>query len=241
MTGFPSSIAAYWDRVFGELPVTDRGSVLCAISEDISVRRAVMMLTTSDGHSRAVLRPEVADRAGIADASLLPLEEVVELLRAAGVVLHDPDYLFYLPTDAPSRIDATHHVRQLTEADRSAFDIFYGSASEQDHEDAFVELDHWAVFGCFDGGRLVSAASLCLWEGGAIADLGVLTLSDARGRGHARDVVRSIASFARHQGLEPQYRCQTDNHASVALAKASGLSLVGTWIVAMENSEIPAS
>ncbi|MNW69357.1 hypothetical protein D3C74_483430 [compost metagenome] len=33
------------------------------------------------------------------------------------------------------------------------------------------------------------------------------------------------------RGLEPQYRCQLDNVASVALAAASGLALFGTWEV----------
>lgn len=68
------------------------------------------------------------------------------------------------------------------------------------------------------------------WEDNAqIADLGVLTLTPFRGKGHARKVVRSISKYARDQGYEPQYRCQLDNLASTALAKAAGLTLFGKW------------
>jgi hypothetical protein len=41
--------------------------------------------------------------------------------------------------------------------------------------------------------------------------------------------LRDVAVF------EPQYRCQLDNHASVALAKACGLTLFGKWVVAADR------
>ncbi|WP_201723527.1 MULTISPECIES: hypothetical protein [unclassified Ensifer] len=34
---------------------------------------------------------------------------------------------------------------------------------------------------------------------------------------------------AKATSLSPQYRCQLDNHASAALAKAAGLTLFGEW------------
>jgi predicted GNAT family acetyltransferase len=92
------------------------------------------------------------------------------------------------------------------------------------------------VFGCFDGDRLISAASAYPWESSRIADLGVLTLPDVRGKGYARAVVQAINWHSRHQGYEPQYRCQLDNHASVSLAKACGLTLFGEWVVASDAS-----
>ena len=103
-------------------------------------------------------------------------------------------------------------------------------------DDAYVELDHWAVFGSFDDGRLVCAASMYPWEDAPIADTGVLTLPSYRGKGHARKVVRAISRYACEQGYEPQYRCQTDNLASVALAKTAGLTLFGTWEVISPDS-----
>jgi len=73
-----------------------------------------------------------------------------------------------------------------------------------------------------------------LWSDSPIADLGVLTLPDARGKGMARAVVQAINTVSRQQGYEPQYRCQLDNHASVALAKSCGLMLFGQWTVATD-------
>jgi GNAT superfamily N-acetyltransferase len=82
------------------------------------------------------------------------------------------------------------------------------------------------VFGCFDGDRLISAASAYPWESSRIADLGVLTLPDVRGKGYARAVVQAINWHSRHQGYEPQYRCQLDNHASVSIRDMMG-SILG--------------
>ena len=48
--------------------------------------------------------------------------------------------------------------------------------------------------------------------------------------------MRAISRYACEQGYEPQYRCQTDNLASVALAKTAGLTLFGTWEVISPDS-----
>ncbi|PZU71456.1 MAG: GNAT family N-acetyltransferase [Brevundimonas sp.] len=193
-----------------------------------------MMLEQADGSLRLVVTPEIAQRAGIAELDGLAADDLKSCLGQAGVTLHDPDYLFYLSADVHVVEDPAKAPRKLTDADRTAFEIFYNAASEQDREDAWVELDHWAVFGCFDGGRLVCAASMNLWDDSPIADLGVLTLPDARGKRFARATVQSINRFSQQQGYEPQYRCQMDNHASVALARSCGLTLFGRWTVATD-------
>jgi predicted GNAT family acetyltransferase len=82
----------------------------------------------------------------------------------------------------------------------------------------------------------VSAASAYPWGGALLADLGVLTLQPFRGRGHARRVVRSISRHALDRGYEPQYRCQLDNQASVALARGAGLAMFGKWEVVSPTS-----
>jgi predicted GNAT family acetyltransferase len=64
----------------------------------------------------------------------------------------------------------------------------------------------------------------------------VLTLPTHRARGHARTVVRALCQHAAQQGYEPQYRCQLDNHASLAVAKAAGLTHFGTWEVVSSDS-----
>ena len=127
-------------------------------------------------------------------------------------------------------------LRQLTEQDDAVFSEFQSSASKQDLDEAYVELDHWAVFGSFEQNRLVSAASVYPWGKAQIADIGILTLSPFRGKGHARKVVRSISKYVYDQGYEPQYRCSLDNHASASLAKASGFTLYGKWEVISPDS-----
>ncbi|WP_255412777.1 GNAT family N-acetyltransferase [Elizabethkingia sp. YR214] len=68
--------------------------------------------------------------------------------------------------------------------------------------------------------------------------MGVLTLPNYRGKGHARNLVHTICKYTLQQGYEPQYRCQIDNHASVALAAASGLTLYGKWDLIASDSII---
>ncbi|MDE9448355.1 GNAT family N-acetyltransferase, partial [Xenorhabdus bovienii] len=80
-------------------------------------------------------------------------------------------------------------------------------------------------------------ASMYPWDNAKIADLGVLTLASFRCKGHARKVVRTISKFAHSQGYEPQYRCQLDNAASSALAKATGLTLFGKWELVSPDSK----
>ncbi|KQO13432.1 hypothetical protein ASF09_00025 [Sphingomonas sp. Leaf242] len=193
-----------------------------------------MMLEGIDGRVRTVLRPELIDRVSLNAPGVTLIADIQDLLEREGVSLHDPDYLFYLPADTRVAFGQSLAARQLTIEDRDAFEAFHADASGQDRDDAFVELDHWAVFGCFENGRLVSAASAYPWESGLFADLGVLTLPDVRGRGFARAVVLTISEFSRRKGYEPQYRCQIDNLASVTLAKSCGFALFGKWIVASD-------
>jgi predicted GNAT family acetyltransferase len=77
------------------------------------------------------------------------------------------------------------------------------------------------------------------WAGKMIADVGVLTLPPFRGNGHARRVVRAISAHALAHGYEPQYRCQLDNVASAALARAAGLALYGEWDVISSETVDP--
>ncbi len=236
MTDFPRAILDYWHDAFDGRRVDAEGDFKLTVVPTLNRKRPAMILEGQDGLTRAALTPELAEVIGIDAAGVMTVANLSERLTGVGVVFHDPDFLFYLSGDTSLAADPSKAPRQLTEGDRESFDAFQAEASEQDLEDAFVELDHWASFGCFDGDRLVSAASTYPWENSRIADLGVLTLPDVRGKGYARAVVQAINRYSRQQSYEPQYRCQLDNHASVALAKACGLTLFGKWIVASDAS-----
>lgn len=233
MNSFPEPVIHYWEGIFTGDSMVERAGLSLAVNTRLSKKRPVMIMMFENGCSRVVVRPDVAEVLGSRYFGATSVADLQRDFAAAGIALHSADHLFYLPVDHALREqDCTAPARELTEADRALFDIFYNAASEQDREDAFVELDHWAVAGCIDQGRLVSAASMCLWADSPVADLGVLTLPHARGKGFARAVVRTINAMARQRGYEPQYRCQIDNHASVALAKSCGFAPYGRWIVA---------
>jgi hypothetical protein len=196
--------------------------------------RRVMVLRKADGMVHVVLTPKLLEKLGPLDPPVITETLLREKMREAHITLHSADYAFHfteanklaLLQEAPQA-----HVRRLSLADEAVFTEFQSLASEQDLDDAYVELDHWSVFGSFENERLVCAASMYPWSGEKIADVGVLTLPTHRGVGHARGAVRAISRYAVEQGYEPQYRCQTDNAASVSLAASAGLTLFGTWEV----------
>ncbi|WP_233202960.1 GNAT family N-acetyltransferase [Chitinimonas sp. BJB300] len=198
-----------------------------------------MLLETADGQISAVLTPVLIDKLNLYRDQNLSEQVLRQKLREGYVELHGADYVFYFSETAKRVLleeTPLHTIRQLSAADEAIFAEFQSSASEQDLGDAYVELDHWAVFGAFENERLVCAASMYPWEGQKIADLGVLTLPPFRGKGYASKVVRAISCYACNLGYEPQYRCQIDNHASIALAKKAGLTQLGKWEVISPDS-----
>lgn len=237
---FSQMIIDFWQEPFGNGEVLYHDEVFTlTINPDLSDDSRVMVLTMTDGKVMAVLTPAMADKAGLTQQAELTEAIFRQQLNEAGVTLHGADYLFYF-TEADKNALLQEVVegdlRQLTEQDHAVFSEFQASASEQDLDDAYVELDHWTVFGAFEHNRLVSAASMYPWLDSHIADTGVLTLNDYRGKGHARKEVRSISKYVYAQGYEPQYRCQLDNYASMSLAKAAGLTLFGKWEVVSPDS-----
>lgn len=240
MALFSKTITGFWWRQFLNGDVYYRDEVFTvAINPELSEDSRVMMLETPDGQVKVVLTPDMAEKIGLYQQKELSEQAFRQKLDESGVSMHGADYLFYFSEGDKNVLmqeNIADGLLQLTEQDDNVFSEFQSSASEQDLDDAYVELDHWAVFGSFEQGRLVSAASMYPWENAQIADLGVLTLAPFRGKRHACKVVRSICRYAYNQGYEPQYRCQLDNHASVSLAKAAGLTLFGKWDVISPDS-----
>ncbi|AKC37571.1 putative acetyltransferase [Mycolicibacterium phlei] len=232
MPDFSPIITDFWHGYLG------RGTVLhtdddfqLAVYPDLDEDSRLMVLKTVDGKTSVTLVPELAERAGIDGAQTLSEPSYWGSLDNVGIAMHGADNLFYFTNDARDALVAevpTGDVRQLTADDKAIFSAFESVASAEDLDNAQVELGHWAVFGSFDNGRLVAVSSIYQWEGAAIMDLGVLTLPIFRGRGHARQLVRAVFRYACARGYEPQYRCQVDNAASSALARAAGLTLFGT-------------
>ncbi|WP_407481848.1 GNAT family N-acetyltransferase [Elizabethkingia meningoseptica] len=236
MERFSKEITSFWSQQMQKNIIYQDETFSLAINDELEEESKVMTLECEDTDKlMALVTSGMAETLKLRDEKSMSGQLFTKHLKAAGIYLNGPDYIFYFSESAKqellqSPVSAT--VRKLSALDERLFADFTSAASEQDLDDAYVELDHWIVFGSFEDGKLVSAASVYPWnEEVKIADLGVITLSDYRGRGHARNLVRAICKYACEQEYEPQYRCQLDNHASVALAKASGFSLFGKWDV----------
>ena len=217
------------------LPAADgenRLTVLVRVQPSPSAGDAISYLRVVDGPGVLALSPASAEALALSDGDRLDPATLDARLRNAGVVLHDPDHVFHLLLDAQEVLRAeptSAGTRRLTAHDTALFEAFTAEAPKSDLDDAFVELDHWLVVGTVMDNRLVSAASMYPWRGTRLADLGVITLPAFRGRGIGRATVRAISAAALELGYEPQYRCQHDNAASIALARAAGFAVLGDW------------
>ena len=231
---FAPMIDASWRRICaGERMLQDDPLLYLACSDDFDEGEDGMLLQPLAGPARAVLRPVLAERLQLYARAHWTLAQLRQRLIDVGQRTHGADRLFYFPAAelaALAEHPAPPHIRRLAPADTAVFNAFQASASKEDLDAAWVELDHWQVFGAFDGEQLVAAGSLYPWGlDPALADMGVLTLREARGRGHARRLVQTMAVSAQASGLQPQYRCQLDNTASITTAERSGLRAFGDW------------
>ncbi|MFE4835876.1 GNAT family N-acetyltransferase [Arthrobacter sp. NPDC056691] len=235
MTSFSRTVNEFWRTPFDNGDVlSDDDSFRLIINPRLSHERRVTVLRTNEGKVMAALTPALAYKLDLHQRRPLSEPAFRLALKVGAIRLHSPDCLFYYPD--PSKADLLRQdaggVRHLLRGrDGALFEEFQSAAPERDLAEAYVELDHWAVFGCLDHGQLVSAASMYPWEGAHIADIGILTLPAFRGNGHAKRVVRAISAYAFDQGYEPQYRCQRENHASKTLAASAGLEIFGEWEV----------
>lgn len=219
-------------RIPAALDPCSEGEVLVVLDPALTGLRSVSLLRVEGEATVLSLSPARADELGLSATDRIERTELSARLDRAAMVLADPDYLFYLPLTEQTALREESWegaTRQLTEADTAAFAEFTAQASEGDLDEAFVELDHWLVVGTFSGDSLVSAASMYPWGDTLLADLGVITLPEFRGRGLGRATVRAISAAALARGYEPQYRCQLENTASAALARAAGFALFGVW------------
>jgi len=243
ITQFSPTIEAYWHDLFltGDL-IYQNDQLTVVVSTTLQPDRQLMLRQSTEGRLWAVMTPDIASQLGLSTRQQTGFSaaQLRQWIQDADIRLHGADQLFYFSAAAQQALllqTPLPHVRQLHSEDAALFARFQSLASAQDLDNAYVELDHWAVFGAFADGQLVCTASMYPWAGERIADTGVLTLPDYRGAGHARGVIRAISRYACEQGYQPQYRCQTDNLASTALARAAGLDLLGRWEVIDINEE----
>lgn len=235
-----NSIADFWYGEFS-LPSLSPTTVSVDVKPAFDRSYRAMILELPDGETRAVVTPEISALLGGAPSDVWTSAELKIRLADIGVVLKGPDFVFYFSKTA---VAALHHtpadasIRVLTDEDHAIFAAFEAEASQEDLDGATVGLDDWLVLGAFEDGRLVAAASMFQWNDAPIADVGVLTLNSARRKGYAARLIRASAIRALTEGFSLQYRCQSDNLASIALAKSLGLAQFGTWIAELRDENV---
>lgn len=109
--------------------------------------------------------------------------------------------------------------RVLTAADTPALEQLRAACGNDEWEHGGSEhAAAGALFGTFDGARLVAVASYQVW-GERIAHIAIATAPAWRGRGFGKAAVALAARRALEQGLVPQYRTLRSNTASMAIGK----------------------
>ncbi|WP_413316770.1 GNAT family N-acetyltransferase [Agrococcus sp. 1P02AA] len=241
---FSSTVTQHWLPLSADAAHASSGELDVVVDETLPQHRRLSVLEPTGRAGIVSASPAIAHELGLEHGATVGSSQLEAALQRAGLSLHGADALLYLPAEGHELLvqaSAPSHVRQLTDADATAFAAFEQEAPAGDLDDAFVELDHWLVFGAFVEGELACAASMYPWAGTALADLGVLTLPRFQRRGLARQAVRAMSAHALSLGYEPQYRCQLDNLASIALARAAGFAAFGTWDVVADPDEDEAS
>ncbi len=151
----------------------------------------------------------------------------VELVRTlGGDVFEGQDvtlmHYLYPPDLPPHEPQPPLTVRRLTIADAGAMGALHAACTPEEVDDGLVEVTHDAAFGCFEdgsvGARLLAAASGYLRAG--FVDIGALTHPAHRRQGLGKLVVAALSQWAIEQGRIAQYRSNTTNPASLALARS---------------------
>ncbi|MGY5764721.1 GNAT family N-acetyltransferase [Brachybacterium sp. DNPG3] len=229
---FTPLLLAHWLPAGADLP--DEGEAAVVVDPELPANRSLSLLHLDGGGTVLSVTPARAEELAVSDGERIAIAELTARIARAGIALNDPDCVFHLPRQEQAVLAGEERVpgtRALSADDAASFAAFAEAAPPADLDEAFIELDHWLVHGTFVGERLASAASMYPWSGTRLADLGVITLPEHRGQGLGRATVRAISAEALARGYEPQYRCQLENTASAALARAAGFVLLGTWEV----------
>jgi hypothetical protein len=165
MSPFSPTIEAFWRATFLDGDVLYRDALLTVVANaKLDVDRRAMVWRPAGGATHAVMTSAIADQLGIGHSQQALTETTLrQTMVDCNVQLHGADYVFHFTETGKHALlqeQPSVHVRQLHPVeDASAFALFQSSASEQDLDDAYVELDHWDVFGAFEQDRLVCAAS----------------------------------------------------------------------------------
>jgi GNAT superfamily N-acetyltransferase len=186
-------------------------------------RRKRVIVNETQAHTVIQTPPELAAvlLAGLDLSQAVSAATVQHTLAATHAKRQWLDYVFHPPAGwVPP--DADPRTRLLTEQDDAALAALNARLSENDRNLGGVSAEDPVRVGLFEGARCIAAASF-LFYGEHIADVGVITDPEFRGRGLGKTVVTGLL----HQrgNRAGQYRTQHTNIGSHSLARSLGLVL----------------
>lgn len=236
MNNFSDVVHRYWKSQMINGDIVHFDELLTLVSNPkLDDSYKMMILEMTNKHIMVVANPVVASELKLSNLKEYSIASLRKEISKCKLVLHPADYIYYLPYNkVPNTPEAEDGIiiRVLNrEFDKQVFNQFESICTEDDLDGAYVSLDHWVVYGAFDKGILIGVCSMYTWDSTKLADLGVIIADPYRGRGIGTRLVKTISRDVVSKGYVPQYRCQTDNKPSIALAEASGFDLFGEWEV----------
>lgn len=151
------------------------------------------------------------------------VEHLKIALGADRVLLEHTEAIYYLHPGQFISFDAPpgYTVRELSPDDGLNLEQLAKACTEEEVDDAWIEIDQPFVAGCFFEDRLVSVASISdCWA--KLVDIGVLTHPAYRRQGLAKAVVSKVCEREIRHDRILQYRSVMKLTASHATAKALG-------------------
>lgn len=139
---------------------------------------------------------------------------------AGGKNYHFLDSNNFTPVITP----AGYTIRQLPPVHDEPMLAFFRACdpAEVAEVELFMDSPSPVIFGCFtETGRLAGYADF-VYQGEVIADIGVLTHPEHRGRGLAKAMASAISAWCLEQGLVAMYRYRIENTLSGKVARALG-------------------
>ncbi|MCB0187595.1 MAG: GNAT family N-acetyltransferase [Caldilineaceae bacterium] len=133
------------------------------------------------------------------------------------------DFIYYRDTPI-DMADKSAQIRLLTHLDEEDLTHLQSACAEQEIQAAQISIVDPLIVGYFVAEQLVGAASL-LYEGSAIADVGIPVHPAYRRKGMAVALVQCVANLGMAQGKIIQYTAEERNHGSVHTAGRSGFEL----------------
>jgi RimJ/RimL family protein N-acetyltransferase len=227
-------VLRYWMDRF-ELPANSFGRPGTTAYADEAFVDSLEITITHIGE-RAVLRfdPALESRLRLADGLETRATGAAELIDAQtdGLRFDQGPGGLYLYLDAaafePFVPPGNPETRLIDPVKEDAvLRAFYAACSEEDLDEAEIYVDEPdpVIFGVFMDGRMVGYSSHRIW-GDNIADIGVLTHPDYRGRGLGKGAVSALCEWHFANGVLPMYRVGGANHNSQRVALGLGFTLM---------------